>query len=83
ASQKLTHAYDFRERAPALATRDLFLNAHGEPAAFRYNGADVPDAAVNGLLAVAVPGLVKGLLEVHSQHGKLALSQVLAPAIAI
>ena len=82
AAAKTTKAYDFRERAPALARQDQFLDAHGQPIAFHYNGASIPDAAVNGHLAVAVPGLVKGLTDIHAQYGKLSLATVLAPAIA-
>lgn len=36
-----------------------------------------------GILAVATPGLVAGLLEVHQRFGKLSLAQVLAPAIEL
>ena len=83
AIDKSTRAYDFRERAPTLATRDMFLDTRGHPTSFRYNGIDIPDSAVNGHLAVAVPGLVRGLVELHAKYGKLPLAQVLAPAIKI
>jgi len=78
-----TMVYDFRERAPAGATRDMFLDAKGEPASFTYEGRKVPNASVNGHLAVGVPGLVKGLLKIHKKYGKLPLSRVMQPAIEV
>lgn len=53
-------ALDFREVAPALATRDLFLDAHGEV---------VPDLSLESHLAAAVPGSVDGLLRLCQEHG--------------
>lgn len=81
--KKATEVYDFRERAPESATRDMYLDAKGEPTDFRYEGVVVPNSSVNGHLAVGVPGLVKGLLEVHAKYGRLPLAAVMAPAIAI
>src|SRR5690606_37039520 len=59
--------YDFRERAPLAATRDMYLDANGEPRNFVYDGHEIEDAAVNGHLAVGTPGLVAGLVKVHQQ----------------
>jgi gamma-glutamyltranspeptidase/glutathione hydrolase len=78
-----TEVYDFRERAPKAATRDMFLDAKGEPKGFTFAGQTVPDASVNGHLAVGTPGLVAGLLKAHEEHGKLKLATVMAPAIAL
>ncbi len=83
AAKKHTDVFDFRERAPLKATRDMYLDAKGEPTSFRYEGVEVPNSSVNGHLAVGVPGLVKGLLEVHAKYGKLPLGKVMAPAILI
>lgn len=66
-----TYAVDFRERAPLLATRNMYLDAKGEFA---------PDRSLNGILAVATPGLVAGLVEIHEKWGKLKLAQVIEPA---
>jgi gamma-glutamyltranspeptidase/glutathione hydrolase len=64
-------AFDFRELAPLAATRDMYL----------VDGKLVPDKATDGLLSVAVPGAVKGYLELHAKYGKLPRAKVLAPAI--
>jgi gamma-glutamyltranspeptidase/glutathione hydrolase len=61
---------DYRETAPALATRDMY-RAAGE------------DASVTGHLSAGVPGAVAGLTEAHSRHGKLPLGTVLEPAIQL
>lgn len=81
AASRSTEVDDFRETAPAKASRDMYLDAKGNPVGFTYAGATVPDASVNGHLAVGVPGLVKGLLEMHARHGRLPLAQVMQPAI--
>lgn len=64
-------AFDFRELAPAKATRDMFLE--GEKF--------VPERSLDGGLSIAVPGAVKGYLELHAKYGKLPRAKVLAPAI--
>ena len=65
-------ALDFRERAPSKATQKMFLDAQGKVK---------PNASIDGYLAVAVPGTVAGLAQVHRQHGKLPWARLVAPAI--
>ncbi|WP_026736688.1 gamma-glutamyltransferase family protein [Fischerella sp. PCC 9605] len=67
-------ALDFRERAPLKATRNMYLDAKGKVR---------PNASVNGHLAVATPGTVAGLYEVHRRYGKLPWREVVKPAIAL
>ncbi|MBD2494708.1 gamma-glutamyltransferase [Nostoc sp. FACHB-280] len=67
-------ALDFRERAPIKATRNMYLDADGKVR---------PNASVNGYLAVATPGTVAGMYEVHSRYGKLPWKEVVKPAIAL
>lgn len=64
-------AFDFREVAPAKATKDMYV----------VDGKFVSKKATDGALAVAVPGAVKGYLELHAKYGKLSRAKVLAPAI--
>lgn len=63
---------DYRERAPAAARPDMYLDAKGEVA---------PNLSIVGNLAVGVPGTVRGLAEAHQRFGKLPWKRVLAPAI--
>ena len=65
-------ALDFRETAPARATRDMFLDAAGEPDAER---------SLTGHLAAGVPGTVAGLVALHEAHGSRPLTDLVAPAI--
>lgn len=69
-----TYAIDFRERAPVRASENMYLKKNGD--------AD-PLLSQDGILAVAVPGLVAGLLEIHQRFGTLPLEQVMAPAIRL
>ena len=63
------HALDYRERAPAAATRGMF--------------AGDPDAARRGGKAVAVPGTVAGLHAAHEQWGTLPWAAVCGPAVRL
>jgi len=66
-------AVDYRERAPAAATRDMFVR----------DGKVVPELSrVNGL-AIGVPGEVAGLARAVRRYGRLPLATVLAPAIRL
>ncbi|MFN6517601.1 MAG: gamma-glutamyltransferase [Nostoc sp. CreGUA01] len=67
-------ALDFRERAPLKATRNMYLDAQGKVR---------PNASINGYSAVATPGTVSGLYEVHRRYGKLSWQEVVKPAIAL
>ena len=74
ASDGKTVFIDAREAAPLAATRDMYLDAAGNP-----NRAK----SVNGALAAGIPGLPAGLVLVAQRYGKLPLKQSLAPAIKL
>ncbi|TGE15188.1 gamma-glutamyltransferase [Hymenobacter elongatus] len=67
-------ALDFRETAPAAASRDMYLDAQG-------NVADGLSTA--GHLAVGVPGTVAGMEALHKKLGKLSWADVVQPAVAL
>ncbi|MGA3106533.1 MAG: gamma-glutamyltransferase [Terriglobales bacterium] len=73
-----THFIDFREKAPAAATENMYLDAQGNV---------LPDSDKNssvvGYRAVGVPGSVAGLVYAEKQYGKLSLDKVIAPAIKL
>src|SRR5712691_1778285 len=73
AKSKKTLAIDFRERAPVRATHDMFLR----------DGTAVPELSRDGPLAVAVPGLVAGLVRVQKKYGTMPLTEVMEPAIRL
>ena len=66
-------AIDYRETAPAAASRDMFLDDKGEP--------DPKSSTATGK-AVGVPGTVRGLAEAHARYGsgKFTLAALIAPA---
>ena len=79
-----TRVYDFRERAPLKASKDMYLDKKTfEPLDYIYKGVRIPRSSVNGHMSVGVPGLVAGLVETHKTYGKLPLAKVVQPAIKI
>lgn len=65
-----TYAFDFRERAPRSASRDMYKEKPKEDSLLGYR-------------SVGVPGTVAGLVKVQKQFGKLSLQEVMAPAIRL
>ncbi len=63
---------DYRERAPAAASAAMYLDAKGEV---------VPGASTIGARAVAVPGTVMGLWQLHHRFGVLPWKKLVEPAI--
>ncbi|MGE3611682.1 MAG: gamma-glutamyltransferase [Bacteriovoracaceae bacterium] len=71
---KKVYAFDFREVAPLKSSKNMYLSKNGEVR---------PLLSQEGALAVATPGLVKGLFEIHQKWGALPWKQVLGPAIQL
>ncbi len=69
-------AIDYRETAPAKATRDMFLGADGKPD---------PAKSRDSALGIGVPGTVAGLALALEKYGsgKFTLAELLQPAIAL
>ena len=67
---------DGREKAPSLASEDLFLNKDGKNIKF------YPDAVV-GAKSVGVPGIIRLLEETHKKFGKLEWSKLFTYAIEL
>ena len=67
-------ALDFREMAPAAASRDMYLGADGN--------VDNQKAQYSHLSA-GVPGTVMGLLEALETYGTMTRRQVMGPAIQL
>src|ERR1039458_3782024 len=73
-----THFVDFREKAPAAATENMYLDAQGNviPKSSK-------DSSVVGYKAIGVPGTVAGLVYAEKQYGKLSIEKVMAPAVKL
>ncbi|HUS19318.1 MAG TPA: gamma-glutamyltransferase [Terriglobales bacterium] len=68
------HFLDFREKAPAAATANMYLDEKGNV---------IKDASTIGYQAIAVPGSVAGLVTAQKKWGKLKLQKVMEPAILL
>ena len=65
---------DYREQAPAAATRAMYQDAQGNL---------IPGASTTGARAAGVPGTVMGLALAEEKYGRLGLARVMAPAIRL
>jgi len=65
---------DYREKAPATATADMYVDAGGNV---------IENASLVGYKAVAVPGSVAGMVYASKKYGKLPLERVMSPAIQL
>ncbi|MEO1419468.1 MAG: gamma-glutamyltransferase [Pseudomonadota bacterium] len=74
AETKETIALDYRERAPAAASRDMFITESGvaDDRAARYS-----------YRSVGVPGTVAGMHRALREHGTLSWEEAIAPAIEL
>jgi gamma-glutamyltranspeptidase/glutathione hydrolase len=73
AKDKKAFALDFRETAPQASRRELYMK----------DGKAVPSLSLTGALAVAVPGVVAGLVEAHKRFGTLPITVLARPAIKL
>jgi gamma-glutamyltranspeptidase/glutathione hydrolase len=69
-----TKFIDYRETAPAAATRDMYSKMDHLPGV---------DPSLVGYRAVAVPGTVAGMALALKTYGTMKLADVMAPAIAL
>ena len=65
---------DFRETAPAAASRDMYLDKTGKL---------IPGASTLTARAAGVPGTVQGLSELWRCYGRLPWAKLLAPAVRL
>jgi gamma-glutamyltranspeptidase/glutathione hydrolase len=63
---------DFREKAPALARENMYLDASGNV---------IPDKSLYTHQAAGVPGSVDGMVQAHHKYGKLPWAVLVQPAI--
>ncbi len=65
------YALDYREKAPAGASRDMYLTSGGKPD---------DRLSREGYLAAGVPGTLAGLYELHRKLGRLPIEKLIEPA---
>jgi gamma-glutamyltranspeptidase/glutathione hydrolase len=69
-----TSSLDFREKAASAASRDMYLDAIGNP---------ITDKSLYGQLAAGVPGSVAGMAEAHKKYGHLKWEELVEPAVRL
>lgn len=67
-----TATLDFREKAPALATHDMFLDSAGNV---------IDKLSTRGHLAAGVPGVVAGMVQAYERYGTVPFADLVQPAI--
>ena len=67
-----TNTLDFREKAPATASQNMYLDAAGNV---------IPDRSISTHLASGVPGSVDGMVEAHRKYGSFKWEELVQPAI--
>jgi gamma-glutamyltranspeptidase/glutathione hydrolase len=63
---------DYREKAPAKASRDMYLDSTGNV---------IPSKSLVGIFSAGVPGTVNGMVAMHRKFGRLAWADLVQPAI--
>jgi len=69
-----SYSLDFREKAPAKAHRDMYLDKEGNV---------VDGLSIWGHLASGVPGSVDGMANAHKRFGKLPWADLVQPAVEL
>lgn len=67
------NSLDYREKAPAAAFRDMYLDTLGNPTR----------QSIEGHLASGIPGTVDGLFTAHKKYGRLPFDKLISPAIKL
>lgn len=65
---------DFREKAPAAAHRDMYLDEAGEV---------IPGMSRDGATAVGVPGTIAGIFAINDKFGTRSVAELLQPVIEL
>jgi gamma-glutamyltranspeptidase/glutathione hydrolase len=66
---------DYREKAPLAATKNMYIDS--------ITGKIIPDKSTLGAMAVGIPGNIAGIFASHEKFGKLPMSEILTPVIAL
>ena len=69
-----TNTLDFREKAPAAASINMYLDSTGNV---------IPNMSLATHQASGVPGSVDGMIEAHKKYGKLKWAELVEPAIKL
>lgn len=65
---------DYREKAPLVSTRDMFLDEKGNV---------ISGKSTETALAVGIPGTIAGIFEVHKKFGTLPIQTLIRPVVEL
>jgi gamma-glutamyltranspeptidase / glutathione hydrolase len=68
------HFIDYREKAPAAATANMYLDVQGNV---------IENSSLVGYRAIGVPGSVAGMAYAQRKFGRLPLERIMGPAIKL
>ncbi|PTX61653.1 gamma-glutamyltranspeptidase/glutathione hydrolase [Kordia periserrulae] len=66
---------DFREKAPLAASKNMYLDSITQEV--------IPNKSTLGAMAVGIPGNIAGIFASHEKYGKLPMSEIIEPVIAL
>ncbi|WP_430438158.1 gamma-glutamyltransferase [Pontibacter chitinilyticus] len=69
-----TDALDYREKAPAAATKAMYQTEAGEV---------IQNLSLKGHLAAGVPGTVDGMVQAYQKYGSLPWAELVQPAVML
>jgi gamma-glutamyltranspeptidase/glutathione hydrolase len=68
-----TSSLDFREKAPTLVHREMYLDSDGQLNDQQWS--------THGHMASGVPGAIDGMFSLHQKYGSLPMSELIQPSI--
>jgi gamma-glutamyltranspeptidase/glutathione hydrolase len=70
-----TNSLDFREKAPTLAHREMYLDSDGQLNDHQWS--------THGHMASGVPGAIDGMFSLHQKYGSLPMSELIEPSVKL
>ena len=69
-----TGALDYREKAPMLASKNMYLDKNGD---------FIENKSTLGAMAIGIPGTIAGIFAAHKKFGTLSIETLIQPAIEL
>ena len=73
-SDESFQSLDYREKAPLAASKNMYLDKNGDV---------ISNLSTLGYKAIAVPGTVDGMWELHKKYGSMDWKELIAPSIKL
>ena len=73
-SDETFQSLDYREKAPLAASKNMYLDKNGDV---------ISNLSTLGYKAIAVPGTVDGMWELHKKYGSMDWKELIVPSIKL